>query len=507
MGERLLHLADQRATERLAEDIAVMLRNGDVLALSGELGAGKSTFARALIRAVADDPDLDVPSPTFTLVQSYELRLTIAHFDLYRITDPDELAELGFDEAVATGVVLVEWPERAGNMLPERAIHLTIAEGETADARTVHIRAPDQTIARIDRTLAARAFLDASGFKGVQRRFLLGDASSRAYERLVADGASPFILMNAPAQPDGPIIRDGKPYSRIAHLAEDVRPFVAMAKWLKSKGFSAPDIRADDLEQGFLIVENLGSEGLLDPSGAPIEERYTAAVEALAQLHVTPVPGALPVGSETYHLPAYDLGAMQIEVELLVDWYLAHERGTPPSATEREDYITLWRQAVASLEGSEAHVVLRDYHSPNLIWRGDRERVDRLGIIDFQDAMLGPTAYDVASIVQDARVTIEQPMADRLVAAYVAARHGLGPFDEPAFRRALALMQAQRGSKILGIFVRLKQRDGKPGYLRHLPRMRSYVAEALRHPDLAELRSWYETAGVFGSGAGDDRQA
>lgn len=498
MGERLLHLADQQATERLAEDMAVMLRAGDVLALSGELGAGKSTFARSLIRAVADDPDLDVPSPTFTLVQSYELRLTIAHFDLYRITDPDELAELGFDEAVATGVVLVEWPERAGHMLPEGAVRLTIAEGKTADARTVRIQAPDQVIARIDRTLAARAFLDASGFEGIQRRFLLGDASSRAYERLVHHGASPSILMNAPAQPDGPVIRDGKPYSRIAHLAEDVRPFVAMAKWLKSVGFSAPEIRAEDLEQGFLVVENLGSEGLLDASGAPIEERYTAAVEALAHLHATSVTAALPVGNGTYHLPAYDIGAMQIEVELLVDWYLAHERGSPPSATEREDYITLWRKAIASLDGNETHVVLRDYHSPNLIWRADRDGVDRLGIIDFQDAMLGPTAYDVASIVQDARVTIEKPMADRLVDAYVAARHALGSFDETAFRGALALMQAQRASKILGIFVRLKQRDGKPGYLRHLPRMRAYLAEALCHPDLAPLRAWYEGAGVLG---------
>src|SRR3990170_8901424 len=112
------HLRDERATVRLGEDLAMALRAGDVLALSGDLGAGKTTLARGLIRAMAGDERLDVPSPTFTLVQSYETRVPLHHFDLYRLTSPSEFDELGLDELLATGAALVEWPERASERLP-----------------------------------------------------------------------------------------------------------------------------------------------------------------------------------------------------------------------------------------------------------------------------------------------------------------------------------------------------------------------------------------------------
>lgn len=152
---------------------------------------------------------------------------------------------------------------------------------------------------------------------------------------------------------------------------------------------------------------------------------------------------------------------------------------------------------IADAQHAEKSLVLRDYHSPNLIWRPEREGDDRLGVIDFQDAMIGPAAYDVASLAVDARVTISPELERATVEAYCAARAAAGPFDRAAFDRAYAIMAAQRNSKIIGIFVRLNERDGKPHYLRHLPRIRDYLRRALAHPDLAELKALYGRLGLL----------
>ena len=490
-----IELEDAAATARFAEDVSLALKLGDCLCLSGDLGAGKSTFARALIRAIADDPDFEVPSPTFTLVQSYQLRLPIAHLDLYRIGSPDELDELGLDDALAEGAALIEWPEKALELLPGDRIILRF-DG-IGNSRTVTISAPEPFMARLERSRSARTFLDRQ-FKGpVVRRHLQGDASTRSYETIRPEERQPVILMNAARQPDGPPVRDGLPYSQIAHLAEDVVPFVAIARWLRAQGFAAPEILGEDLDQGFLLIENLGTDGILDKDGKPDPERYGLAIDCLAALHGRPLPGPLPVGDRVHHVPAYDARAMQIEVELLTDWYLPWRRGAAVPDEERDAYLDLWRALFGRLESAEKSLVLRDYHSPNLIWREDKAGFDRLGIIDFQDAMIGPSAYDVASLCQDARVTVDPDLADQLLDRYVRARRSNNPdFDETAFREAYGIMAAQRAAKILGIFVRLKQRDGKSGYLRHLPRIEAYITASLAHPVLQPLRNWFAKAGI-----------
>ena len=488
-------LADPAETALFAEDVALALAPGDCLCLSGDLGAGKTTFARALIRSIADDPALEVPSPTFTLVQSYPLRLPIAHLDLYRIGSPDEIDELGLEDALSDGAALIEWPEKADDRLPRDRV--VIRFDGIGPGRTAAVSAPPGFAARLERSRAARRFLDQAGLARAARRHLQGDASSRSYEIIRLAGHDPVILMNAPRQPDGPPIRDGLPYSQIAHLAEDMVPFVAIARWLRAEGFAAPEILAEDLDQGFLLIENLGAEGVLDAHGRPDPDRYGLAIDCLAALHAKTRPGPLPVGDRIYHVPAYDQRAMQIEVELLTEWYLPWRRGGAVSDAERRDYLDIWSDLFERLQTVEKSLVLRDFHSPNLIWRDDRSGLDRLGIIDFQDAMIGPSAYDVASLCQDARVTVAPDLADRLLDRYLDARRQQTPhFDEAGFRQAYAIMAAQRAAKILGIFVRLKQRDGKPGYLRHLPRIEAYIAASLQHPVLQPLRFWFAEAGI-----------
>lgn len=484
------HLADESRTALFGEDIAAALKPGDVLTLEGDLGAGKTTLARAIIRALAGDPSLEVPSPTFTLVQSYDARIPARHFDLYRLSDPGELLELGFDEAREEGVVLVEWPERAGGLIGDDAIRVRL--DEEGEGRIADIAGPPEALARLERSLAIRDFVEKTEWAGGRRAFLLGDASTRAYETVVTEGKPRVILMNAPQRPDGPPVRDGRPYSQIAHLAENVKPFVAIDRVLRGQGIAAPEIFAEDIGQGILLIEDLGAEGVIDAAGRPIAERYVAAAELLARLHAADWPHECEVApGSRYRIPGYDRGAMTIEVELYVDWYLPEMAGEP-DARIRERFARQWNAVFDRLEKAEKSLVLRDFHSPNLIWRGDRKDHDRLGIIDFQDALIGPSAYDVASLAMDARVTVEPALERAILDAYCGARMAAGAFDRAAFEEAYAIMAAQRNSKILGIFVRLNNRDGKPQYMRHLPRIRDYMARALRHEALAPVREFYD---------------
>ncbi len=491
-----LVLEDDAATARLGEDMAAALMPGDLVFLEGELGAGKTSLARALIRALADDPRLDVPSPTFTLVQAYEGRLPALHVDLYRIGDASETAELGIGEALEAGCVLVEWPDRAAGALGAPSLLVRLCE--EGEGRRAAFSGSDAALARLRRSLAIRAFLDAHGARGAVRRHLTGDASARAYETVTLPGLPARILMNAPKRPDGPPIRDGLPYSRIAHLAETVVPFVAVDRALRAEGFAAPRIDAADLESGLLLIEHLGSDGILDADRNPVPERYVEAGRLLAGLHGRRWPAVMEAAPGHVHeVPAYDRRAMAIETELVLDWYFAHAVGRPAGDTERQAFAEAWTAAFDRIADTETSLVLRDYHSPNIIWREGERGLDRIGLIDFQDAVIGPAAYDVASLAMDARVTIGEALEHDIVDAYCAARHAAGAFDEEGFRRAYAVMAAQRNAKILGIFVRLDRRDGKPAYLKHLPRIRAYLARALRHPALAEVADFFDAAGLL----------
>jgi N-acetylmuramate 1-kinase len=490
-----LTLPDEKATQRFAADIAATLEPGDLVTLSGDLGAGKTTFARALIRTLAGDDSIEVPSPTFTLVQIYELpRFTLVHADLYRVTSAAELAELGFDDLPDGAVVLMEWPDRAAGCLPADRFDIAFTVGPALGLQKRHARYTGygSFTARAERIALVRAFLDGADLREAQRHRMQGDASTRIFERLSSTDQT-TVLMNAPRRPDGPPVRDGKPYSAIAHLAEDVVPYVAIAAGLRKLGLSTPEILHADLDHGLIVMEDLGEDRVVggEPP-APLEARYAGAVDLLAFLHSRDLPDRLPVGDKfDYRLPRYDAGAFLIEAELLLDWYLVRA-GAPATDAARAAFTSLWRTALEPAIGAPPTWVLRDYHSPNLLWLPGRDGIARIGLLDFQDALIGPAAYDVASLLQDARVDVSEDMEMALLGRYARTRFGNDrKFDTGAFTLLYATLAAQRATKILGIFARLDRRDAKPQYLRHLPRLWNYLGRSLAHPALAQLRAWY----------------
>ncbi|MBL4891638.1 MAG: tRNA (adenosine(37)-N6)-threonylcarbamoyltransferase complex ATPase subunit type 1 TsaE [Rhizobiaceae bacterium] len=484
-------ISSEYETRLLGHDIALVLKAGDCLGLRGDLGAGKSTLARAIIRHLADDLELEVPSPTYTLEQVYATTPAIHHFDFYRLGDPSEVMELGLDEALQNAVAIIEWPQNAEEMLPNNLASIQIDIG-CGDSRKITICGPQEFLHRIGRSLEIRAFLRQNWGEGVERQPLTGDASTRAYELVTIEGET-RLLMNAARQADGPPVRDGKPYSQIAHLAEDVSAFVAIDVTLRDAGFYAPEIFAQDLDKGLLLTEFMGQGAMIDAERQPIKERYLAATELLVKLHQTEWPRAIKVSpAVTHQIPKFDHDAMAIEVELLVNWYAPSIRGEELPARDLQSFSQIWQGLIARLQESEQTLVLRDYHSPNVIWRENATGHDRLGLIDFQDALIGPTAYDLASLAQDARADVSEELEEALIAHYIELRVSAEPdFDAIGFRELYTIAAAERASKILGIFVRLHKRDKKPIYLKHILRIRTYLERCFKNPALSEYQDWF----------------
>jgi len=490
-----INALDEAGVAALGAALSVFLNIGDLVVLKGDPGAGKTLLARGLVRSLLCNPAEEVASPSFPLVLHYEAgRLPLAHADFYRLEDPAEARELALDDALDIGAVLVEWPDKG--VLPDRP-SLTVEIGLAGpDRRDITLRTETPFWrAALPRVVASHAFLVAAGHADALRAPLQGDASTRRYERILPAGGPPLILMDAPRRADGPPVRDGKPYSRLAHLAEDVRPFLAVGQWLYDEGFAAPAIKALDIDEGLLLLEDLGAETVRDADGAPVLERYLAAAETLAALHERAQPHALPFPGGIHHAHAYDWPVLQIELELFADWFVPRFLGAPLNSAQRAAFLRAWHDVLAPFlppqSTDDPVLVLRDFHSPNLIWRSDKAGVQRIGLLDFQDALLGHPAYDLASLAQDARVAMAQDMENAIFTAYCAAR-GLNEEERKRLIAAFAAFGAQRLTKVLGIFVRLAERDGKPGYLAHLPHCFAALSRNLAHKALAPVATWHE---------------
>ena len=349
-----------------------------------------------------------------------------------------------------------------------------------------------------ERTQAIDAFLAASGWGGAKRAPLPGDASTRRYERLAMGGRIAMLMdqppgIETPAAPASatPDERRALGYNAVARLAgADCGRFVAAANYLRGRGLSAPEIYAADFKQGFVIIEDLGDGLFADVvTGGNELELYRGAAEVLAALHADRAPALLPPDKD---LNAYDETAMLAEVDLLTDWFMPVALGRAAAADEVDEHRALWRAALTSLKHDPVFVH-RDYHAQNLLWLPGRGGVARVGLIDFQDAVAGSKAYDLISLVEDARRDVAPEVAQATTRHYLDAMQAQGTaLDEAAYRGQMAVMAAQRNAKIAGIFARLHKRDGKARYLTLLPRVWGYLNRDLEHPAMGALKAWYD---------------
>ncbi|HAT85403.1 MAG TPA: tRNA (adenosine(37)-N6)-threonylcarbamoyltransferase complex ATPase subunit type 1 TsaE [Rhizobiales bacterium] len=492
---------DEAASQAFAGDLAEILRSGDIIALDGNVGMGKSTLARALLRSLADDELLEVPSPTFTLVQNYDLDgLEVSHFDLYRISDFEELYEIGFEESWQEGCTLVEWPDRGEELLPASTLwlHFEDAHGEESSARHLTLQGNKAWKDRLERPCQKRQLLIDCDWGNAKLSEIDGDLSTRSYQRAYhSETQQTAILMDMPKREPGPVLADGRRYDLIAHRVTELAPMITVAENLEKAGLTVPKCFGHQLNNGLALWEDFGSECLSisvpNKEPKPITERYEATVIALADFHqggwqsdATELSGS----GGPHLLSNYDRAAFEVELDIFLDWYWPFLKGQDCPATTREIYVSLWQPAFDILIEAEQCLVLRDVQNPNCFWL-EKIRDDKLiGFIDFQDCLIGPSAYDVAALCLDARISIEPDLEKTLKAAYMQHRS----FDREAsqiFEQSYALCGAQRTSKNLGAFARAKLSLGKSSYMAHIPRGIGYLARCLAHPELADLSAFY----------------
>lgn len=319
-----------------------------------------------------------------------------------------------------------------------------------------------------ERETTAHVFLQSCGWASAEMSLLAADASFRRYFRIVQDGKQ-AVLMDAPPQ------------------HENAESYLRISEQLTSLGLSAPRIKAQDLTRGFLLLEDFGDHTFTRAlaEGAKEEDLYELAVNTLVTLHQR----WQTQGKRD--LPPYDLERLLQEADLFVDWYLPAV-GVSLSNSARKDYFAAWTAILQPLTEENdlpTVLVLRDFHVDNLMILPDREGVASCGLLDFQDAVLGSPAYDLVSLLRDARRDVPGTLHNRLLARYLDS---FPDWPRDIFERDYWSLGAHRSARIIGIFTRLARRDGKPRYLDHIPRLWRLFGEELARPELAPLRDWVE---------------
>lgn len=315
------------------------------------------------------------------------------------------------------------------------------------------------------RNAQIETFLSGQGLAGAPRRQIAGDASFRRYERIILPDGSPLVLMDAPPE------------------KEDVRPFLTVQSCLHAAGCSVPDVLAMDTENGFLLLEDLGDASftrVLAETPGREEALYGAAVDALADLYTkgTGIASALP---------RYNLELLEREASLLAEWFLPLVMGGDRAKRVGPEFMVAMLAALKASDLTPRVLVHRDYHADNLFWLAKRNpAIARVGMLDFQDAVLGRPAYDLVSLLEDARRDVSPAVVEASLRRYAQATGE----NHQALLAEFALYGAQRNAKILGIFARLRLRDGKPRYLSLIPRVWAHFMHDISHPSLGSLKHW-----------------
>ena len=310
-----------------------------------------------------------------------------------------------------------------------------------------------------------RSFLRTTDWRNSEPVLLAGDASNRTYFRVQEANGTCAVIMDAPPE-----------------KGEDIRPFIDVTQRLRLSGFSAPNIYASDPEHGFLILEDLGDDlfaQVLRTDTTQETEFYQTAVDLLVELHTAPETSS--------GLAPYDQATCLREAQLITNWYLPAASG-PVSQDCDAEYADVISTLCADLMPDQPVLVMRDYHAENLLWLPGRPALERIGLLDYQDALAGHPAYDLVSLLEDARRDISATLQADMLAHYITT----SGVAADSFRRAYAILGAQRNLKILGIFARLSKRDHKPIYIDHMPRVWGYLQNDLLHPALADLKSWVD---------------
>jgi len=349
-----------------------------------------------------------------------------------------------------------------------------------------------------------RSFLKSATWGDALRNPVPGDASSRRYERLTLrniKGDKKAVLMDAPSgvetpsEPEGASVSDRQAlgYNALARIAgNNPEAFAVIGHELSKRGFSAPQILAADLDRGLMLLEDLGDAlyaRVIETDPSCERKLYEAAVDTLAAIYRSTFPSAAEFGGKTWRIRDYDNAALLAEADLFLDWY-AKDYGYNIQGKVRDEWNDIWAEMFQTLTAHAPGLALRDFHAENIFWLPDRQAVERVGLIDFQDGLFAHPAYDLVSLIEDARRDVSSDLAKPLMKRF-CQKAGLKYGSK--FKTAYAVMGAQRNAKILGIFVRLAERDNKPHYRDLIPRVAAHFQNNLNDPKCVRLKDWVST--------------
>lgn len=304
-----------------------------------------------------------------------------------------------------------------------------------------------------------QSFLGVAGWNKAAAKDLAGDASTRRYRRLSKNGKSGILMIDPSVQ--------------------TVTQFLKVTEILRKEGYSAPEILAQDLQKGLLLLEDFGDRLFvtLIEAGENEEKLYTLAVDFLLDLRTKKIPEGLPYFSSSYVLD---------QNTMFLDWFVPHESGKSVSEEGQRFYQQIWSHLLKSLDRKDEAMLLRDFHAENILFLEGRIGLKSLGLLDYQDAMTGPAAYDLVSLLQDARRTVPLSLEEKMLDYYILKSGVEGKW----FREVYAILGAHRALRILGIFTRLLNQDGKGRYQQFVPRVKAHLKRNLEHPSLLALQHW-----------------
>ena len=355
-----------------------------------------------------------------------------------------------------------------------------------------------------DREAQKAEFLARAGLTAASRQPLAGDASTRRYERLHTPGGASLIFMDqppavesAPCPPGAtPQERLGAGYNASARLAAGrIEAFIAAAEYLRARGLSAPEIFAADALLGLAVLEDLGDDlyARLIEAGAAEAPLYAAAIDTLTQLHASPPPERLNGGGASWPLLAYDDLALKTGADLFLEWWPQFAGMAPFSPEATAEWEALWApvraRGAAGAAGSGGVFAHRDYHAENLIWLPGRAGVRRVGMLDFQDALRAHPAWDLLSLLQDARRDVSPELEAAMLERYLGAR---GDIDREVFLADYRALAALNAARILFIFARQVAGFKRPRYTAYMPRTWRHLERDLAAPGMEGLKAWFD---------------
>lgn len=474
------NIANIRELEDLARVISKILVKGDIVALIGEIGSGKTTFSKRLINELTSIHINEINSPTFNLYTIYDKNgVQVNHYDFYRVENSEDLLEIDLIESYKSGITIIEWADKYINALKNDYIEVHLKEKK--NHREYQVIGRGSFRQRIKNANSLEYFLDQTNLKINRQEDIKGDASKRKYHRLYTENST-LILMDSSQE---------KKIASPTKLSTSINDYIHICKYLEKINIRVPKLFYTDTENEYLIEEDFGDLQYSQVvSAGNFKELYQPAISTL--LHITRInhPHDLEVDGMKYKIPEYDNMTYLNEIEIFIKFYWPYKKGHICSPSTQNEFMDIFNELLGKLS-SDKSLVLRDFHSPNLMFLNTEKNHRKCGVIDFQDALIGHPIYDLVSLSQDARVTITEEQENFLLEQYkVEFDYNNYNFDKSTIMDQYCILGAQRSLKILGIFARLSIIDNRNDYIGHMPRIINYIRKNMKNSNLSNLSNW-----------------